>query len=77
MGRVIARAVLSVTDPGNKSVHDRAEKSVTLLQNNDVTHRDKKRCACGCGRELVGRKKTYDATCRKRLSRNKFNVPKT
>jgi len=26
-------------------------------------------CACGCGRSLTGKKKTYDATCRKRLSR--------
>ncbi|QBJ00809.1 hypothetical protein [Pseudoalteromonas phage GXT1010] len=29
------------------------------------------RCKCGCGRRVVGRAKTANATCRKRLSRKK------
>jgi DNA (cytosine-5)-methyltransferase 1 len=32
----------------------------------------KKYCACGCGRTVTGRSKTYDSTCRKRLSRKGF-----
>jgi len=61
LGRVIAQAVKNVTVPGQTSVNHREEKS--------VTQQDEKRCACGCGRILIGRKKTYDATCRKRLQR--------
>lgn len=61
IGRVLANAVLAVTDPGNKSV--------IQLRNLSVTNQAKKRCGCGCGRVLIGRKKTYDSTCRKRLQR--------
>jgi len=57
------RVVLSVTIPG--------QTNVTLQQNNNVTAQDIKRCACGCSRQVVGRKKTYDSTCRKRLQRKK------
>lgn len=63
IGRVLASAVLSVTDPGNKSVSDRVEKNVTV--------QDIKRCGCGCGRVLVGRKKYYDTSCRKRAQRKR------
>lgn len=73
MGNVIARAVLNVTDPGNKTVNNRLEKSVTFQQQTNVTDQVEKRCACGCGRKLVGRQKTASATCRKRLSRKNSN----
>ncbi|WP_457744108.1 DNA cytosine methyltransferase [Sulfurimonas sp.] len=43
-------------------------KSVTDLLQKSVTDRGR-HCACGCGRVVNGRKKTYDSTCRKRLSR--------
>ena len=69
MGRVIARSVKNVTDPGNKSVSHQLKNNVTSLRNKNVTVRVEKRCACGCGRVVVGRRKSYDATCRKRLSR--------
>lgn len=38
---------------------------------NIVTDRSQKKCECGCGRDVPARKKTYDATCRKRLQRNR------
>lgn len=90
IGRVLAKSVLDVTDPGennvtlqhNKSVNDREKKIVIDLQDinvteplkSSVTDREDNRCACGCGRKLIGRKKTYDSTCRKRVQRqrNKF-----
>ncbi|WP_324170977.1 DNA cytosine methyltransferase [Sulfurimonas sp.] len=53
----------------NHSLITPAVESVTLLHKESVTQQDKKRCACGCGRELIGKKKCYDSTCRKRLSR--------
>jgi len=65
MGNVIARAVLNVTLQRNKNVTNQDEINVTVPG-------EIKRCACGCGRVVVGRKKCYDATCRKRLSRNKL-----
>lgn len=34
--------------------------------------KDVRRCACGCGRSVLGRSKTSSATCRKRLSRKKL-----
>ncbi|WP_165921704.1 DNA cytosine methyltransferase [Sulfuricurvum sp. IAE1] len=33
-------------------------------------------CACGCGRSVTGRRKTYDSACRKRLSRKKAQYEK-
>jgi len=66
MGRVISRAIKNVTEPGQKN------NTVNLQHENYVTLQDVKRCACGCGRIVVGRKKTYDSTCRKRLSRLGF-----
>jgi DNA (cytosine-5)-methyltransferase 1 len=77
IGRVLAKAVLDVTDPGqtnvtwqhNNSVTARDKKSVNDQTKKTVTHQDEKRCACGCGRIIVGRKKSYDSTCRKRLER--------
>jgi len=69
MGRVIAQAVKNVTLLGINSVTNREDKSVTLQHEHSVTVQDRKRCACGCGRVVTGRRKTYDATCRKRLSR--------
>lgn len=32
-------------------------------------------CACGCGRRVLGRAKTSNQTCRKRLSRQKCDAP--
>jgi len=60
IGRVLADAVLKVTDPGAFCVTDRYTKSVTEL-----------RCICGCKRVLTGRKKYYDASCRKRGQRRR------
>lgn len=62
IGSVLAKEVLNVTVPGNKNVTLR-------IKNNNVTQQVEKRCFCGCGRFVSGRKKTYDATCRKRLQR--------
>jgi DNA (cytosine-5)-methyltransferase 1 len=71
IGRVLANEVLNVTDPGNRSVTLQHKEIVTYRDNKNVTHQDKKRCSCGCGRLVYGRKNSYDATCRKRLQRNK------
>lgn len=77
IGRVLAKAVLDVTDPGQTNVTLQQKQSVTYRGQTNVTQQDKKLCACGCGRSLTGRKKTYDSTCRKRLQRkNKKEVTK-
>ncbi len=65
MGRVLAREILRVTDPGSFAVTGSTMESVTV--------QDKKRCGCNCGRSLTGRKIYYDSSCRKRAERNRKN----
>ena len=60
LGRVLADAVLKVTGPGTKSVTQQESQNVTV-----------KRCLCGCKRVVNGRKKYYDASCRKRGQRRR------
>ena len=36
-----------------------------------VTHQAKRRCACGCGRWVTGKKTYYDYACRKRAQRKR------
>jgi len=45
--------------------------AVTALQQNLVTHLDKKICLCGCGRIVTHRGQFYDFSCRKRYQRKK------
>lgn len=68
MGRVIANAVRDVAGLNmcDLAAQDCCDSSI--VDNCDVPV-IKKYCACGCGRIVTGRRKTYDATCRKRLSR--------
>jgi len=63
MGRVIALAVKAVTVPG--------QTNVTLQQNKSVTVWEEKRCACGCGRVLVGKQKYNSPRCRKNAQRQR------
>ena len=65
IGRVLADAVKSVTDPLSKTVSDREVKA--------VTQQDVKRCECGCKRALTGRKTYYDSSCRQRAKRKRNN----
>ena len=76
MGRVIANAVrdctgLNICDSSiveNCDIHGSAKRDLaaSIICDSPAIN---KYCACGCGRPLFGRAKTYDATCRKRLSR--------
>ncbi|MDD3596754.1 DNA cytosine methyltransferase [Sulfuricurvum sp.] len=68
MGRVIANAVrdCTVLNMCDLAAQDCCDSSI--VDNCDVPV-IKNYCACGCGRSVTGRRKTYDATCRKRLSR--------
>ena len=75
VGRVLANEVFRVTHLEQKSV----TVQHNLFSFDDVTHLEQKSvtvqhnlCACGCGRFLSGRKKTYDSSCRKRLQRIKL-----
>lgn len=88
IGQVLAMAVkdaVCVTDQGvknvthrhPKTVTDRPLKSVTWPEHKIVTVRsnsDVTKCACGCYREIYGRKRYYDATCRKRAQRKRDKV---
>jgi DNA (cytosine-5)-methyltransferase 1 len=85
MGRVIANAVLlCVTDqPQNVTDQSQIICDSTGLNNCDLAAQKEcdatgqikcdtpviNYCACGCGRIVTGRAKTYDSTCRKRKSR--------
>jgi DNA (cytosine-5)-methyltransferase 1 len=62
MGRVLVREVLRVTAPGCFDVTGPIVESVT---------RQVRRCECHCGRAVAGRKKYYDASCRKRAERSR------
>lgn len=42
-------------------------------ENVEIKTQSTKRCACGCGRSVLGRAKTSSATCRKRMSRKNQN----
>lgn len=67
MGRVIANAVRDCT--GLNKCDLAAQVDVTDRSSNCDSPVIQKYCSCGCGRPIFGRQKTYDATCRKRLSR--------
>lgn len=76
MGRVIANAVRDFTGFNNcdlaaEQICDATGQKIIVTDQSQK--RDlpviQKYCACGCGRIVTGRAKTYDATCRKRLSR--------
>lgn len=78
MGRVIANAVRDATGLNNCDLAAQSCCDSSIVKNSDAPGRSfcdssviKKYCACGCGRLVFGRKKTFDATCRKRLSRKK------
>ena len=62
MGRVLAREVLRVSDPGSFAVTGPIVETVT---------EQVRRCECQCGRSVTGRKLYYDATCRKRAERRR------
>lgn len=82
MGDVIAKAVrdctgLNICDATGEfncdsaaqtNVTDRSQKC-DLAATNNCDSPGSNFCACGCGRPVTGRAKTYDSTCRKRLSR--------
>lgn len=61
IGRVLAKEVLTVTNRVKKNVTPRGQ----------IFSEFDKRCLCGCGRLLSGRKKTFDYSCRKRLQRKR------
>lgn len=69
MGRVIANSVRDCTGLNicDATVEDNCDFAAG---NKRDTPAIKKYCACGCGRSVTARAKTYDATCRKRLQRN-------
>jgi len=76
MGRVIANAVRDCTGLNNCDLAAENNRDTTVEKKCDSSrlfNRDSpaivKYCACGCGRTVTGRAKTYDATCRKRKSR--------
>lgn len=72
IGRVLADAVANVTGLYQKSVIGPGAKGVTDRWDKSVTDQDIKRCPCGCKRVLTGRKKAYDASCRKRIERRRI-----
>lgn len=83
IGRVVANAVrdmagLENCDATSTEKRDLAARSLcdsSIVDNRDFPGRNycdsaaQNYCACGCGRPVYGRKKTYDASCRKRKSR--------
>jgi DNA (cytosine-5)-methyltransferase 1 len=71
IGSVLAREVFNVTIRIQTfSKISQANCDPSILNNCDTPVAKKElRCKCGCGRVVSGRKKTYDATCRKRLQR--------
>jgi DNA (cytosine-5)-methyltransferase 1 len=71
IGRVLAKAVLDVTDPGQTNVTLQHNKSVNDREKKNVTVREEKRCACGCGRSLIGRQKYSSPRCRKNAQRQR------
>jgi DNA (cytosine-5)-methyltransferase 1 len=66
IGRVLADAVKSVTDSSHLTNIDVSQSFVQ-----DQSQID--RCPCGCKRVLIGRKKYYDSSCRKRAERLRRN----
>jgi DNA (cytosine-5)-methyltransferase 1 len=66
IGRVLADAVKSATGASHLNKLD-----VSQSFNQDQSQ--KQRCPCGCKRVLVGRKKYYDSSCRKRAERLRRN----
>lgn len=76
MGRVIANAVRDCIGLDNCDLAAGNNCDTTGQNNRDSSRLlncdslgSQKYCACGCGRTVTGRAKTYDATCRKRKSR--------
>ena len=66
IGRVLADAVKSATGGSHLNSLDPSH-----LYNQGPSQ--KLRCPCGCKRVLVGRKKYYDSSCRKRAERKRNN----
>jgi DNA (cytosine-5)-methyltransferase 1 len=79
IGRVLAEAVYNVTHKVDKNVTERSAQNVTTRYNKtvtgpgrlSVTEQQLKLCPCGCKRKLIGRKKYYDSSCRKRAERKR------
>jgi DNA (cytosine-5)-methyltransferase 1 len=66
IGRVLADAVKSATGASHLNKLD-------VSQSFNQGPSQKQRCPCGCKRILVGRKKYYDSSCRKRAERSRRN----
>lgn len=66
IGRVLADAVKSATGASHLNKLD-------VSQSFNQNQSQKQRCPCGCKRVLVGRKKYYDSSCRKRAERLRRN----
>lgn len=66
IGRVLADAVKIATGGSHLNSIDVSQSFVQRQSQID-------RCPCGCKRVLVGRKKYYDSSCRKRAERNRKN----
>jgi len=64
LGRVLADAVKSATGGSHLNKLDPSQLFVQGPSQKD-------RCPCGCKRVLVGRKKYYDSSCRKRAERQR------
>lgn len=71
IGRVLAKEVLNVTDPGNKFLCDSPgkNKNCDSAAQHIVTDRVEKRCKCDCKRIVSHRGSYYDYSCRKRNQR--------
>jgi len=68
IGRVLADAVKSATGRSHLNELDPSHLF-------DQGPSQKERCPCGCKRVLVGRKKYYDSSCRKRDRKEKKKTP--
>jgi DNA (cytosine-5)-methyltransferase 1 len=62
LGRVLAEEVKRVT---------RRQQKCDVPGGTTVTDRSQKRCQCGCGRIVTGRRLYYDYSCRKRAQRRR------
>lgn len=69
IGRVLADAVKSVAGGSHLNELDTSHLF-------DQGPSQKLRCPCGCKRVLVGRKKYYDSSCRKRAERRRKKLPR-
>jgi len=61
--------VIKLFIPSQSHLNHNGESQILLQgksHKNSFEEAHLKRCGCGCGRKLVGRKKYYDSSCRKR-----------